>query len=101
MDLPTDQTLDGRWRLDLRRSSVEFRAGHFWGLATVKGHFDEYEGRLDLNGGPAIELTARDQSIPLELDARARRVGGELEIEAVATSIPRTRRVHLRCLSAR
>jgi polyisoprenoid-binding protein YceI len=134
-----DQTLDGHWRLDARRSTVEFRAGHFWGLATVKGHFDEYEGRLDLNGGPAIELTidaasvqtgnrkrdehlrsadffdaeqhprvrfvsdsvalegdtlkvrgrlsARDQSIPLELDARARRVDGELEIEA-ATSAP-------------
>jgi polyisoprenoid-binding protein YceI len=134
-----DQTLDGHWRLDPHRSTVEFRAGHFWGLATVKGHFDEYEGRLDLNGGPAIELTidaasvqtgnrkrdehlrsadffdaeqhprvrfvsdsvaldgdtlkvrgrlsARDHSIPLELDARARRVDGELEIEA-ATSAP-------------
>lgn len=146
MNLRTDQTVDGRdqtfdghWRLDPDRSTVEFRAGHFWGLATVKGHFDEYEGRLDLDGGPAIELTidaasvqtgnrkrdehlrsadffdaerhprvrfvsdsvaldgdtlkvrgrlsARDQSIPLELDARARRVDGELEIEA-ATSAP-------------
>jgi hypothetical protein len=29
-------------------------------------------------------LFARDQSIPLELDARVRRVGGELKIEAAA-----------------
>ena len=32
-------------------------------------------------------LFARDRSIPLELDARVRRVDGELEIEA-ATSAP-------------
>ncbi len=135
---PAD-TLVGRWELDPQRSNVEFRVGHFWGLATVKGHFDDYEGRLDLGADPAIELTidaasvqtgnpkrdqhlrsapffdaenhpsvqfvsdsvvlqgdtlsvrgwlfARDRSIPLELDARVRRVNGELEIEA-ATSAP-------------
>jgi polyisoprenoid-binding protein YceI len=139
MNLRSDQMLDGHWRLDPQRSSVEFRVGHFWGLMTVKGHFDDYEGRFDLGGGPAIELTidaasvqtgnrkrdrhlrsadffdaenhprvrfvsdsvvldgdtmrvrgslsARDESIPLELDARARRVGEALEIEA-ATSAP-------------
>jgi polyisoprenoid-binding protein YceI len=136
---PLDETLVGRWQLDPQRSSVEFRARHFWGLGTVKGHFDDYEGRLDLSADPAIELTidaanvqtgnpkrdqhlrsaeffdaenhpsvqfvsdsvvlqgdtlsvrgylfARDQSIPLELHARVRRVDGELEIEA-ATSAP-------------
>lgn len=135
----SDETLVGRWQLDPQRSSVEFRAGQFWGLGTVKGHFDDYEGRLDLSADPAIELTidaasvqtgnrrrdqhlrsadffdaenhprvrfvsdsvvlqgdtlrvrgrlsARDRSIPLELDARLRRVGEELEIEA-ATSAP-------------
>ena len=133
-----DATLVGRWQLDPQRSSVEFRARHFWGLGTVKGHFDDYEGRLDLSADPAIELTidaanvqtgnpkrdqhlrsaeffdaenhpsvqfvsnsvvlrgdtlrvrgylfARDQSIPLELDARVRRVNGELEIEAAASA---------------
>ena len=133
-----DETLVGRWQLDPQRSSVEFRVGHFWGLGTVKGHFDDYEGRLDLSADPAIELTidaanvqtgnpkrdqhlrsaeffdaenhpsvqfvsnsvvlrgdtlrvrgylfARDQSIPLELDARVRRVNGELEIEAAASA---------------
>ena len=133
-----DETLVGRWQLDPQRSSVEFRARHFWGLGTVTGHFDDYEGRLDLSADPAIELTidaahvqtgnpkrdqhlrsaeffdaenhpsvqfvsnsvvlqgdtlrvrgylfARDQSIPLELDARVRRVNGELEIEAATSA---------------
>lgn len=139
MSNPTGETLVGQWQLDPRRSSVEFRVGHFWGLMTVKGHFDDYEGRLDLSADPAIELTvdaaslqtgnrkrdthlrsadffdaekqprvrfvsdsvvahddtlrvhgslfAGGQSIPLELDARVRRAGDELEIEAL-TSAP-------------
>jgi polyisoprenoid-binding protein YceI len=134
-----DDTLTGRWELDPDRSRVEFRARHFWGLMTVKGHFDAYAGRLDLSADPAIELTidaasvqtrnrkrddhlrsadffdaenqpwvrfvsdsavlegdrlsvrgslfARDRSIPLELEARVRRVGNELQIEA-ATPAP-------------
>ena len=134
----SDDTLAGRWQLDPQRSRVEFRARHFWGLMTVKGHFDDYEGRLDLSADPAIELTidaasvetgnrkrddhlrsadffdaenrprmrfvsdsvvmdgdtlkvrgslfARDQSIPLELDARLRRVGGELKVEATTSA---------------
>jgi len=49
--------LQGRWQLDPRRSSVEFRARHFWGLLPVKGHFDYYHGRLDLGATRAIELT--------------------------------------------
>lgn len=136
-----DQILAGRWQLDPQRSSVEFRVKTFWGLVTVKGHFDDYEGRLDLNGEPAIALTiasaslqtgngrrdrhlrsadffdaenrpwvrfvsdsvvlqgdtlkvrgrlfARDRSIPLELDARVRPVGEELEIEAVTAAAHR------------
>ena len=130
----SDDTPAGRWQLDPKRSSVEFRARHFWGLATIKGHFDDFEGRLDLSADPAIELTidaaslqtghrkrdrhlrsadffdaenrpwarfvsnsvvvqgdtlrvrgflfARDESIPLELDAQVRRIDEELEIEA-------------------
>ena len=49
--------ISGTWQLDPQRSSVEFRAGHFWGLATVQGHFGDYHGRLDLSADPAIELT--------------------------------------------
>ena len=57
------ETISGSWRLDPRRSSVEFRAGHLWGLLTVKGHFDCYEGRLDLSADPAIELTIDAASV--------------------------------------
>jgi polyisoprenoid-binding protein YceI len=49
-------TLAGRWQLDPQRSSVSFRTGHFWGLIKVKGHFDHYQGQLDLSAEPAIEL---------------------------------------------
>ena len=132
------ETISGTWRLDPLRSSVEFRVGHFWGLATVSGSFDEYGGQLDLSAAPAIELTldaasvqtgnrkrdqhlrspdffdagnyprvrflsdavelhgdtlkvrgslsARDRSIPLELDAQLRQIDGELEIEAITTA---------------
>jgi polyisoprenoid-binding protein YceI len=135
----SEETIVGQWQLDPARSSVEFQVSHLWGLATVKGQFDIYEGRLALSADPAIELTidansvqtgnhgrdqdlrsahffdvenhpqvrftsdsvvlsgetlkvsgllsARGQSIPLELDARARRLNGEIEIEA-ATSAP-------------
>lgn len=134
-----DRTITGSWHLDPDRSSVEFRVGNFWGLATVKGQFGDYRGQLDLGAEPAIELTidaasldtgntkrdehlrsadffdadnhprlqflsqsvqlqgdtlkvrgqlsARDRSIPVQLDAKVRDVGGELEIEA-ATAAP-------------
>jgi polyisoprenoid-binding protein YceI len=59
----SDQTLVGRWQLDPQRSSVEFRSGHFWGLAKVKGHFGAYEGHLDLGRDPAIELTIDAASV--------------------------------------
>ena len=44
---------DGVWRLDPGRSSVEFHVRHFYGLMTVKGHFDRYDGTLQLSGRPA------------------------------------------------
>jgi polyisoprenoid-binding protein YceI len=46
-----------RWRIDPTRSSVEFHAPNFWGLATVKGKFERYDGTLELDKTPAIELT--------------------------------------------
>jgi polyisoprenoid-binding protein YceI len=46
-----------RWRIDPKRSSVEFGTRTFWGLATVNGHFGRYDGTLDLERDPAIELT--------------------------------------------
>ena len=46
-----------RWRIDPTRSSVEFHAPNFWGLATVKGKFERYSGTFELSKTPAIELT--------------------------------------------
>lgn len=58
-----DKMIRGSWQLDPQRSTVEFRAKHLWGLATIKGHFDEYQGRLDLGSEPAIELTIESASV--------------------------------------
>jgi polyisoprenoid-binding protein YceI len=132
---PTD-TVDiekTRWRIDPARSSVEFRTPTFWGLVTVKGRFERYDGTLDLRRESAIDLTieadsldtqnkmrdkhlravdffdvehhptvrfasdvaklegerltvrgqlhASGYSTPIELDARVRRVGDELEVD--------------------
>jgi polyisoprenoid-binding protein YceI len=46
-----------RWRIDPGRSSAEFRSPTLWGLMTVRGQFERYDGRLDLRHEPAIELT--------------------------------------------
>ena len=53
----------GSWELDPSRSSVEFHVRHFYGLLTVKGHFDRYEGRLDLSGSPAVSLVIEAASL--------------------------------------
>ena len=52
-----------RWRIDPARSSVEFRTPTFWGLVTVKGRFERYDGTLDLRRDPAIELTIEAASL--------------------------------------
>jgi polyisoprenoid-binding protein YceI len=57
------ETIGGSWRLDPQRSSVEFRVCKFWGLVTVTGSFDDYEGQLDLSATPAIELTIDANSL--------------------------------------
>jgi polyisoprenoid-binding protein YceI len=46
-----------RWRIDPTRSRIEFRTRTFWGLITVKGRFEHYDGTLDLRHEPAVELT--------------------------------------------
>ena len=62
---PADtQNVDtSRWRIDAARSSVEFRSPTFWGLMTVKGRFERYDGTLDLRREPAIELTINAASV--------------------------------------
>ena len=54
-----------RWRIDPQRSSVEFYVRQLWGLQTVKGRFERYDGSLDLAAQPSIELTIKDE---LEVD---------------------------------
>lgn len=53
----TQSIAHGRWRIDPARSQVEFRARTLWGHATVQGEFQRYQGGLDLQKSPAIELT--------------------------------------------
>jgi polyisoprenoid-binding protein YceI len=57
------QELSGRWQLDPQGSRVEFRGRKFWGLVAVNGHFDAYEGQLDLTAHPALELTIDAASV--------------------------------------
>ena len=52
-----------RWRIDPMRSRIEFRTQTFWGLITVKGRFERYDGTLDLRQEPAVELTIDASSL--------------------------------------
>ncbi len=60
----------GTWRLDPSRSSVEFHVRHFYGLMTVKGHFDRFDGTLDLSREPAVQLTIDADSLDTKLGKR-------------------------------
>jgi polyisoprenoid-binding protein YceI len=60
----------GTWRLDPTRSSVEFHVRHFYGLMTVKGHFNRCEGTLDLDTQPAVELTIDADSLDTKMAKR-------------------------------
>jgi polyisoprenoid-binding protein YceI len=73
----------GRWRIDPTRSSVEFRTPTLWGLATVTGRFKRYEGTLDLQHNPAIELTIEAASLDTNLGFRDRhlRSGDFFDVE--------------------
>jgi polyisoprenoid-binding protein YceI len=53
----------GTWRLDPAHSSVEFHVRNFYGLMTVKGQFDHYEGLLNLGSEPAVQLTIDADSL--------------------------------------
>lgn len=53
----------GEWRLDPARSNVEFSVPHFWGLVSVKGRFTRYQGILNLERRPAVQLTIEADSL--------------------------------------
>jgi polyisoprenoid-binding protein YceI len=53
----TPQPLAGTsWRLDPSASSARFQVPHFWGLVTVKGHFEHLEGRVDIDESGRIQM---------------------------------------------
>ena len=52
-----------RWRIDPERSSVEFEVRNMYGLQTVKGRFERYDGTLDLAAQPSIELAIDADSL--------------------------------------
>lgn len=56
-----------RWTLDPARSSAEFHVRHFWGLITVKGHFDRFTASFD---GETIELTIDADSVETHNEQR-------------------------------
>jgi polyisoprenoid-binding protein YceI len=66
-----------RWRIDPTRSSVEFQAPGFWGLVTVKGRFERYDGTLDLRCEPAIEMTIEAASLDTKNKMRDKHLRGE------------------------
>jgi polyisoprenoid-binding protein YceI len=68
-----------RWAVDPRRSTVEFRVPTFWGLSTVVGHFDHFEGSYgrDDDDVPAIDLAIDAESLDTGNETRDRHLRSE------------------------
>jgi polyisoprenoid-binding protein YceI len=61
---PDEPTAVRQWTLGPTNSTVEFRVPHFWGLITVKGHFDRFEGTYTVKpDSRRIELTIDADSV--------------------------------------
>jgi polyisoprenoid-binding protein YceI len=73
---PASGLATGVWHLDPTRSSVEFHVPHFYGLITVKGRFERYEGTLNLAGHPAIELVIAADSLDTKKAPRNKHLRG-------------------------
>lgn len=53
-----------QWIVDPTRTTVEFEVEHLWGLHTVHGRFDRFDGSyVDGPAGPEIELTIDAASV--------------------------------------
>jgi polyisoprenoid-binding protein YceI len=53
-----------RWTVDPAQSTVEFAAKSFWGLLTVRGRFDRFDGTYEAGlDGITIELTVDGDSL--------------------------------------
>jgi polyisoprenoid-binding protein YceI len=74
-----------RWAVDSRRSTVEFGVPTFWGLSTVVGHFDHFEGSYarDEDDVPAIDLTIDAESLDTGNETRDRHLRSERFFDVV------------------
>jgi polyisoprenoid-binding protein YceI len=53
-----------RWTADPSRTTVEFEVKHLWGLHTVRGHFDRFDGSYVVGpDGQEIELNVDATSV--------------------------------------
>jgi hypothetical protein len=81
----------GAWQLEPGRSTVAFAVPYWWGLGTVKGHFRQYAGRLELGDRPAIELTIDAASVDTGNARRDRHLRSEeffaVEVDATVTAV--------------
>ena len=75
----TRTTEPRRWKLDSARSIVEFRVPTFWGLSTVVGHFDRFDGFYDRDSEDvlAIELAIDADSLDTGNGTRDRHLRAE------------------------
>lgn len=75
----TQRTAPRQWKLDSARSIVEFRVPTFWGLSTVVGHFDRFDGFYgrDSEDVLAIELAIDADSLDTGNGTRDRHLRAE------------------------
>jgi polyisoprenoid-binding protein YceI len=65
------QTTVERWIADPSRTTVEFEVEHLWGLHTVRGRFQSFDGSYAVGpGGARIELTVDAGSVDTGCPAR-------------------------------
>ena len=66
------------WTIDPRQTSVEFEVTHFWGLHTVRGRFDRFDGSYTVGpAGSKLELTIDAASVDTGNAARDRHLRAE------------------------
>jgi polyisoprenoid-binding protein YceI len=70
--LPPPLAAATRWTLDPSASSVEFRVRQFWGLSTVHGRFDRFEGDLELRPDGTGRAELRIEAASLHTGNRRR-----------------------------
>jgi polyisoprenoid-binding protein YceI len=72
------QATTERWTVDHRQTTVEFEVNHFWGLHTVRGRFDRFDGAYTVGpAGPEIELSIDAASVDTGNAARDKHLRSE------------------------